>query len=91
MKNPISRSFFRDMGLCLAVAYVALLPQFYLVYDKGNRFSLDWSKTVRASILISIALLAAAYGKIRETTRPLQSCRDYGRISKMWLSASGAG
>ena len=50
------------MGLCLAVAYTALLPQFYLVYEEGNRFSLDWSPTVRASILAAIALLAAAYG-----------------------------
>lgn len=61
MKHPRFKTLFRDAGLCLALAYVALLPQFYLVYDKGNRFSLDWSPTVRASILISIALLAAAY------------------------------
>ncbi|MGD9781909.1 MAG: sulfatase-like hydrolase/transferase [Kiritimatiellia bacterium] len=61
MKKRIFINTLSDMGLCLAVAYVALLPQFYLVYEKGNRFSLDWSPTVRASILISIALLAAAY------------------------------
>ena len=62
MNKAIFNNALRGTGLCLAVAYVALLPQFYLVYDKGNRFSLDWSPTVRASILISIALLAAAYG-----------------------------
>lgn len=64
MKTSILKSLFRHLGLCLAVAYAALLPQFYLVYEAGNRFSLDWSPTIRASILASIALLAAAYGAL---------------------------
>lgn len=66
----------RELGLCLAVAYVALLPQFYLVYDKGNRFSLDWSPTVRASILISIFLLAAAYWILYAGAKALAGAAD---------------
>ncbi len=69
MKHPRFKTLFRDAGLCLALAYVALLPQFYLVYDKGNRFSLDWSPTVRASILLAIGLLAVAYGILYAVAR----------------------
>ncbi len=47
--------------LCLVAAYVALLPQFYLVYQSGNRYSLDWSPTARTSLFIAIGILAAAY------------------------------
>lgn len=79
MKHPIFRPFFRDVGLCLAAAYVALLPKFYLVYDEGNRFSLDWSPTVRASILISIGLLATAYGLLYAGARRL------GAFADRWL------
>lgn len=67
---------FRDVGLCLALAYVALLPQFYLVYDKGNRFSLDWSPTVRTSILLAIGLLAVAYGVLYAVARLAGSLAD---------------
>ena len=52
----------KQMFLCLVAAYVALLPQFYLVYDQGNRYALDWSPLYRTSILLSIGILAAAYG-----------------------------
>ena len=48
--------------LSLSAAYVALLPQFYLMYEKGNRYTLGWSSLNRASILIAIGILGAAYG-----------------------------
>lgn len=51
----------RRLAWCFAAAYIALLPQFYLIYNAENRFNLDWSSSVRASILISIAVLAGIY------------------------------
>lgn len=45
----------------LAAAFVALLPQFYLLYDEGNRYTLGWSARTRASILIAIAVLGLVF------------------------------
>lgn len=32
-----ARSIFTSAALCIVAAFVALLPQFYLTYDIGNR------------------------------------------------------
>lgn len=45
-----------------SAAYIALLPQFYLMYERGNRYTLGWSARGRASILIAIAILGSIYG-----------------------------
>lgn len=49
---------------CFSAAYISLLPQFYLLYEKENRYTLGWSARNRASILIAIAILGLAYGAI---------------------------
>jgi len=50
--------------LCLVSAYVALLPQFYAVYNRETRYSLEWSPQIRASIWMAIGILAAIYAII---------------------------
>lgn len=47
------------MALC--VAYWALLPQFYLVYNEGNRYSVGWTYATYFSILAAISLLGVIY------------------------------
>ena len=37
--------------ICLMIAYVALLPNFYGIYYQVNRFVLQWSPTSHAAIL----------------------------------------
>lgn len=59
--KSIVKSNFGPAVLCLVAAYVALLPQFYLIYDIGNRYTSGWSPQHRASILMAIGILAAAY------------------------------
>ena len=36
------RNILASMVLSLVTAYVALLPQFYLMYEKGNRYTTGW-------------------------------------------------
>lgn len=60
MKSTV-KAILGQAVLCLVAAYVALLPQFYLIYDIGNRYTSGWSPQHRASILMAICILAAAY------------------------------
>ena len=60
MKSTIKTLLFQAV-LCLVAAYVALLPQFYLIYDIGNRYTSGWSPQHRASILMAIGILATVY------------------------------
>ncbi|MFT5125106.1 MAG: hypothetical protein ACI97B_003750 [Verrucomicrobiales bacterium] len=46
--------------ICLMIAYAALLPNFYLIYNEVNRFVLQWSPATHASILMAILLMGAA-------------------------------
>ena len=55
------RNILASMVLSLVTAYVALLPQFYLMYEKGNRYTTGWSPRSRAGILLAIGLLGACY------------------------------
>ena len=55
------RCILSSAALCIVAAFVALLPQFYLTYDIGNRYAMGWSPQFRASILIAISILAALY------------------------------
>ncbi len=45
--------------ICLMIAYVALLPNFYEIYYQVNRFVLQWSPTSHAAILTAILIVAA--------------------------------
>lgn len=62
--------------LCFACAYVALLPQFYLVYEQGNRYTLGWSTDSRATLLIALALLATGYAVLYAGFRALAAGLD---------------
>ena len=70
------KSILHLASVCLACAYVALLPQFYLVYEQGNRYTLGWSATSRSTILIALALLAFAYAVLYGVFRGLAACMD---------------
>ena len=59
MYRPGNKIF--TLWICLSAAYVALLPQFYQVFDAGNRYTMLWSRTYHVTILCSIALLALLY------------------------------
>ena len=59
--KSIVKTIFGQIVFCLVAAYVALLPQFYLIYEIGNRYTSGWSPQHRVSILMAIGLLAAAY------------------------------
>ena len=61
---PLKLNWKRAIGtilLCMTAAYVALLPQFYLVYQIGNRYTLAWSANFRDGILMAISILGMAY------------------------------
>lgn len=47
------------MALC--VAYWALLPQFYLVYNEGNRYSLSWTHASHLVILAGILVVGVVF------------------------------
>lgn len=74
-KRPLNACFLSGVA-----AFVALLPQFYLAYDRGNRYTMDWSSRDRASIWIAIGLLAAAYGLVYAGLRGVA-----GRLGKARL------
>jgi len=54
-------SAFRVFWLSLTIAYVALLPSFYLVFNESNRRTLLWTRGYHASILTAILLLGLLY------------------------------
>ena len=66
-------------ALSLAAAFVALLPQFYLAFDRGNRYTMDWSARDLASIWLAIGLLAAAYGLVYAGLQAVA-----GRLQRRW-------
>ncbi|NLB64880.1 MAG: sulfatase-like hydrolase/transferase [Lentisphaerae bacterium] len=66
----------------LSVAYVALLPQIYLLYDRGNRYTLDWSPQYRWAVLLAIAILAAIYGMSFGVLRWIQMRIKHRKWSK---------
>lgn len=47
--------------VCLSLAYVSLLPQFYLIFNDQNRPYLVWNSTYHAGILGAVFLLALIY------------------------------
>lgn len=47
--------------LSLSLAYWALLPQFYLVYDQGNRYSLSWTYGSYLAILAAILTVGGVF------------------------------
>ena len=59
--KPSLKSAMGAVLLCATAAYVALLPQFYLVYQIGNRYTLGWSPRFRAGIWMAIAILGAVF------------------------------
>lgn len=62
--RKIAGQFILSFGLGLVLAYVALLPQFYLVYELGNRLALGWSIPSRNGVLLAIGLLGSAYAAL---------------------------
>lgn len=60
----IAGKLFLPFGLGLVLAYVALLPQYYLIYELGNRLALGWSPPSRIGILLAIGLLGSTYAAI---------------------------
>lgn len=70
------------MALC--VAYWALLPQFYLVYNEGNRYSVGWTYANYFSILTAVFFLGVVYfliaGVMLGVGRRVSSCRAPIRI-----------
>ncbi|NLG35471.1 MAG: hypothetical protein GX548_08980 [Lentisphaerae bacterium] len=54
-------SFFRIAWLSFGMAYWALLPQFYHVYQADNRYSLAWDWSLYGSILAAIVTLGGIY------------------------------
>lgn len=51
----------RHAALALSAAYMALLPQFYFIFDVGNRFEMSWGRVHHASITTAILVLALAW------------------------------
>ncbi len=47
--------------VCLSLAYVSLLPQFYLIFNDQNRPYLVWNGTYHAGILGAVFLLALIF------------------------------
>ncbi len=59
--HPAIRKFLADLWLCLSAAFVALLPQFYLVYSASNRYTMLWSRTYHLAILCATLVLAVLF------------------------------
>lgn len=51
----------KTFWLSISLAYWALLPQFYLVYDQGNRYSLTWTHGMYVAILAAILSMGCVY------------------------------
>ena len=51
----------RKLWLAITVAYVALLPSFYVIFKAENRFTLMWDHSYHAAILTAVLSLGAVY------------------------------
>jgi len=51
----------KALPICYTLAYVSLLPNFYLVFNATNRLSMLWDRALHASILSAIFLLGSLY------------------------------
>ena len=74
--------------ICLMAAYVALLPQFYLVYQIGNHNTLGWSPRFCNGILMAMGILGTvyvvAYWGMRQATKVLDQVQH--RVSSERLA-----
>lgn len=57
MKDRIKHALF-----ALTAAYIALLPQFYEIFNRETRFTILWDHRYHAAIATAVAVLAALYG-----------------------------
>jgi hypothetical protein len=77
------------LWICLSAAYVALLPQFYLIFDSANRYTLLWSRAYHLAIFSSIALLAILFFVARTGLQHLAARFDHesraDAIAMLWL------
>ena len=58
MRNRFQRN---EVLVALLAAYMALLPQFYLIFSPMNRHSLLWNRGYHYAILSAVLILAAIY------------------------------
>lgn len=75
--------------IAMTAAYVALLPQFYLIFDASNRFTLLWNRTQHLAILLAIAILGLTFFVIYlaayKLIKPTGWCRRACDIAFVWL------
>lgn len=67
----IRRKTWINLWLSFSAAFIALLPQFYLVYSASNRYTMLWSRTYHAAILSAIATLAVLFFAAQRTLKTL--------------------